>query len=279
MDSMTWPNGAKCAVMVSFNVDGAASWISDNEKIWAMPKTFSMGSYGPWRGLPRILKGLKNRNIRGSFFVPGWIAENWPAEFASIIQDGHEVAHRGYLIESPWDLTVDEQKEMFARSTEVFNRLGAPKARGYRAPNGNMRAETGTILAEAGYSYSSSLRGDDRPYEWTVDGNPIGLVEIPVHTELDDSPQFVFSFNPPMPRGQDRIGITETVFKNWEREFRGYYQSGLCFVLTLDPQFMGKPGRARRLMAFLDYIQSHEDVWFATGAEISDWYRKLARSR
>src|SRR5437899_532667 len=69
-----WPNGARCAVMLSFDVDGPAVWINRDPRVLKWAKTFSLGAYGPWRGLPRILDLLEERAIGATFFVPAWIA-------------------------------------------------------------------------------------------------------------------------------------------------------------------------------------------------------------
>lgn len=264
------PFEEKASMMVSFNLDGPAWWIAQDERVWELPKTFSMGAYGLWRGLDRIRKILADLDILATFYVPGWVAETWPAQVCALNEDGHELGHRGYLAERPYDLSPAQQSEVFERTHAIFDELGLPQARGYRANNGNMRAETGELLVRAGYEYSSSLRGDDRPYTWARYGSSARLIEIPVHTELNDAPQFVFSYNPPMPKGLDRIGSIERTFENWQREVDGYAREGLCCVLTLDPQYIGKPGRAARLRQFFQDIIARDDIEFATGSQIAE---------
>ena len=42
--------------------------------------------------------------------------------------------------------------------------------------------------------------------------------------------------------------------------------------LSLHPPLIGQPQRIGYLERFLDYVTSFADVWFATGAEIADYY-------
>lgn len=271
-----WPGGARCAVMISFDVDGPSNWINREPKTWELPKTFSLGAYGPWRGVPRILDLLGEQDVPATFFVPGWVAESWPDRFRAIAEAGHELGHHGYLHETYFELSPDRQRETIDRCQRIFTELVGKPASGFRTPSGDMDVDTPSLLLEAGFSYSSSMRGDDRPYRWTVGGEQTDLVEIPGHWELDDFPQFGFNFNPPMPRSQDRIAGTASSVDNWRREFDGYYRYGLCYVLILHPQVIGKPGRARALGRLLAHIKSHPDVWFARGEEIATWWREHA---
>jgi peptidoglycan/xylan/chitin deacetylase (PgdA/CDA1 family) len=268
-----WPGGARCAVMLSFDVDGPSSWINRDPATWRLPKTFSLGAYGPWRALPRILDLLETHDLPGTFFVPGWVAEAWPERFAAIAGAGHELGHHGYMHELYYDMPLERQREVIERSQAIFEDLAGAPATGFRTPSGDLRRETPALLRELGFSYSSSMRGDDRPYRWEIDGRPSDLIEIPAHWELDDFPQFGFNFNPPMPRSQDRIAGTTATFDNFRREFDGYYRFGLCYVLMLHPQVIGKPGRLRALDRLLAHIRSHPDVWFARGHEIAEWWR------
>lgn len=269
-----WPGGARCAVMLSFDVDGPSNWINRNQGTWDLPKTFSLGAYGPWRGVPRILDLLDQQQVPATFFVPAWVAQSWPDRFTAIADAGHELGHHGYLHETYFDLSIDQQRETIERSQQIFTDLTGRPATGFRTPSGDMNEETPSLLLETGFSYSSSMRGDDRPYRWTVAERTTDLVEIPGHWELDDFPQFGFNFNPPMPRSQDRIAGTASSVDNWRREFDGYYEYGLCYVLILHPQVIGKPGRTQALGQLLRHIRSHSDVWFARGEEIASWWRE-----
>jgi peptidoglycan/xylan/chitin deacetylase (PgdA/CDA1 family) len=116
------------------------------------------------------------------------------------------------------------------------------------------------------------MRGGDLPYRWTVDGRVTDLIEIPSKWELDDFPQFGYHDDPVTPSGQDRLSPLRATFDNWRREFDGHYRFGLCYVLMLHPQLIGKPAKVKLLGELLDHIRAH-DVWFATGREIADWYR------
>jgi peptidoglycan/xylan/chitin deacetylase (PgdA/CDA1 family) len=238
------------------------------------PVAFSVGAYGPLRGTPRLLRLLESRGVRATFFVPGWIAERWPDVIRSIVADGHELAHHGYLHELYFTLSLEEIRDRIERSQRVFRKVADQEAVGFRGPTGDVREGTPELLRSMGFSYSSTMRGDDRPYRWIINGEPSDLIEIPADYAVDDFPQFGYHDDPADPVSLDRIAAVSGALDNWRREFDGCYRDGACFVLILHPQVIGTPGRAKAFGTLLDYIRGHEGVWMAPLADIADWWRE-----
>ncbi|MGW7756925.1 polysaccharide deacetylase family protein [Streptomyces violaceusniger] len=272
-----WPDGARCAVMLSFDVDGPTLWLDDRATGRCDDaRAFSIGAYGPWRGTPRLLDLLEDRGLPATFFVPGKIVEQWPALVKDIAASGHEIGHHGWPHETFFDHPRAAQRDIIERGQDQLERTAGVRAVGFRSPGGDIAADTPSLLEELGFSYSSSMRGDDRPYRWEIDGRSTDLIEIPAHWELDDYQQFVYNESPPEPPGLDRIAGTLATSDNWRREFDGYHRWGLCYVLMLHPQVIGKPHRVRALERLLDHIGRTGDVWFATGTQVAEHWRRTA---
>ena len=276
-DIIKWPNGARCAIMFTFDLDAETLSNNRNSNIEggkSFIRSGSIGKYGPVRSTPRILELLKKYSIPATFFVPGWVAENYPDTFKAIVEDNHEVANHGYTHEKFIELSFDEQKEIIEKSQAIFKKLVGKEACGYRTPSGDWSAETAKLLNELGFLYSSSMRGDDRPYRTIVDDKETDLIELCAKWELDDYVQFGYNLYPPDPSGQARISNIKDVLDNFTREFDGYYRYGLCFVLMMHPQIIGKPGRVMMLERLIQHIMSYPDVWFATGKQIAQWWKE-----
>src|SRR5215831_5891421 len=62
-----WPNGARVAVGLSFDLDNETGTLRDNS---ASPALLSQGEYGSRAGLPRVLALLERHHVPASFFVP-----------------------------------------------------------------------------------------------------------------------------------------------------------------------------------------------------------------
>ena len=269
-----WPNDARCAVMLSFDVDGPTNWINRDKRVWNFPKAYSLGEYGPVTSVPRLLDLLEKYSVPATFYVPGWVAEHYPKQFQEVAKAGHEVGHHGYLHEFFVDKTYDEQKAIIERSQAIFKELVGREAQGFRSPAGDFSAETQGLLRNMGFLYSSSMRGDDRPYRTVLDGQVTDLVEIPARWELDDFIYGGYNYFPAFPLSQDRIASHTWVYDNFAREFDGYHRFGLCYVLMMHPQVIGRPGRIRMLERLVQHIKSQSDVWFATGAQIAQWWKQ-----
>lgn len=276
-EKIRWPGGARCAVMLSFDVDGDTIWKNGN-RAYEGGENFlranSVGSYGPNCAVARILQILKEEDIKATFFIPAKVMEDYPDMCRKIDGEGHEIGHHGYHHERYVDLSTVEQREIIEKSQKVFKEVIGREAVGYRTPSGDWARDTAEILYEMGFSYSSSMRDDDRPYRTIINGEVTDFIEMAPKWDLDDFVQFGYNLFPAEPSGQDRIAGIEQVFENFCQEFDGYYKEGLCFVIQCHPQIIGSPGRLRMYQRLIQYIKSHDNLWFATGSEIAGWWRQ-----
>ncbi len=276
---LKWPNGNRCAVMLSFDIDGETGWANGNrglKKGDLYLKSLSIGKYGPKRSVEEILKLLEKHNIKATFFTPGHVMESYPELLKEVAMQGHEIGHHGYVHERFYDKTYSEQVEIIDRSQDIFERIIGKRATGFRTPSGDWSEFTPKLLAEKGFLYSSSMRGCDYPYKTIIDGVTTDFIEIPTKWELDDYVQMAYNLFPAEPVGQDRIKGYDSVFENFKWEFDGYYDLGLCISYMFHPQVIGTPGRLILLDELINYIKSQEEsCWFATGSQISDWIRQV----
>ena len=112
-----WPNGARCACAISFDMD-ADSLIhisrpkDGHERLYPI----SMGRYGPTGAIPRILESYRRLQIKQSFFIPGWCLENYPDAVEAILKDGHEIGHHGWIHEDPV-VTMGDHRADFEKAS------------------------------------------------------------------------------------------------------------------------------------------------------------------
>lgn len=272
MEKINWPNNNKCAAMISVNLDAELFWLQLDPSCVNMPKTLSMGQYGMSRGLERILDVFDEYKVKATFFVPAKIFEMYPDKIKEIIKKGHEISCHGYEHENLGLLSYEEQKEVITKSYNIIKDATGKAPLGFRAPEGEITKETLELISKIGFKYSSNLSDDDRPYWIELDNNK--LLEIPIHWPLCDLPYFAFNYKPAFPAGQGRIARYSGVLSNWKDEFYGYHEYGLCYVLQVDPQTIGNPGRIAILEEILEYISEFKDTWFATGSDIYNYFNE-----
>lgn len=262
-----WPGGARCAVVLSFDVDAETLWLIADPANANRPGTLSMGHYGPTVGVPLLLDLLARTGIHASFFVPGWTAEHYPAMMRTIVEQAHEIGHHGWVHETPTSLTRDEERAVLERGLRAIEQTAGVRPTGYRSPSWEFSTNTLSLIAEQGFRYSSNLMDTFLPYRHPE----TDVMELPVQWILDDAPFFLFR---PSGAPSRPIQPAATALQAWQEEFAGIYEYGGLCMLTMHPQLSGRPGRVRMLEQFIAFARSMpEPVWFATGAEVAEHWR------
>ncbi len=263
-----WPDGARSAVCFTFDLDAEEVWLVDEEGAAERPAVLSQGTYGPRVALPLILGILARHGVRGTFFVPGRVAERHPASVAAILEAGHEIAHHGYSHRSPATLAPDEERRELEAGLEALAGRGVV-ATGYRAPGWDVSPRTIDLVAELGFAYSSNLMDDIAPYVHAG----AGIVELPVHWTLDDAPHFWFSPS----TWTKAIASAAHVAGLWKEEADGIARLGGLCVYTCHPQIIGRPGRLGVLEAAIAAAVDQKDRWVATAGEVAAWVKRSSR--
>ncbi len=256
-----WMNGARCAVALSFDSDHETNELREGgESIGKL----SQGQYGNRQGVPRILDILRNHDVRASFYVPAVTALLYPDEQRRVIAEGHEVGIHGWIHERNSLLPLDAERDLQMRSADTLENVCGVRPVGIRTPSWDFSPNTLGITREMGLLYDSSLMADVDCYELLLDGEETGVVELPVEWIRDDAVYFIMNrfaglrpYTPP-----------SDVFDIFTREFDGAYREGGIFQLTMHPHISGYRSRLWILDELIAYIKGHDDVWFATHADI-----------
>ncbi|GAA3589022.1 polysaccharide deacetylase [Nonomuraea rosea] len=260
----TWPGGARVAVALSFDSDHETIPLRDGE---TRPGKLSQGEYGSRVGAPRVLRLLERYRIPASFFMPAVSALLHPGEVRDYVAAGHEVAMHGWIHERNMTLGPADERELALRAADTLEKLAGARPVGIRTPSWDFSDHTLAITRELGLRYDSSLMADDEPYELLADGEPTGIVEIPVEWIRDDAPYLMMerygSLRPYTPP-RDVAGI-------WRDEYDAAREDGGLFQLTMHPHIIGHRSRIAALTELLDHIAGHDDVWYATHAQIADY--------
>jgi peptidoglycan-N-acetylglucosamine deacetylase len=257
-----WPDGSTVSVSLTFDVDAESALLGMGLEEATSYSAFSERRFGIARGLPRVLRLLADQGIKGTFYVPGYTAERYPDDISAIVEDGHEIAHHGYLHRPPTLLDPAGQYQELERGKVALEKLTGRAPKGYRSPSWEVTEETFRLLGELAFEYDSSCMGDDRPYIETLGGT--SLVELPVHWSLDDFPYYSWR--------EAKGGLMSdpsTVSAIWMSEFRVALSEGGHVTYTAHPEISGRRSRFEALQAFVGAMRSTASVWFATHGEVA----------
>ena len=257
-----WPDGARCAVALSFDSDHETNELRDGGRSIAR---LSWGEYGTRRGVPRIRAALTRHDARASFFVPAVSALLHPEEQRSLAAEGHEVALHGWIHERNTEVPGEVERDLMLRAADALERITGVRPVGMRTPSWDYSAATLGIAREMGLFYDSSLFADDDPYEILADGEPTGIVELPVEWIRDDAPYFTMNrFG-----AQQPYTPPEAVLDIFRREFDRARAEGGLFLLTMHPHVIGYRSRIFILEELLAHIAAAGDCWIAPHAEVA----------
>jgi peptidoglycan/xylan/chitin deacetylase (PgdA/CDA1 family) len=259
-----WPNGARCAVAITFDVDtDSFLHLGFGGRVPDMVTTNSWLRYDEI-AVPRILALFRRYGLRQTFFYPAWCMEQHPRLVEAILADGHEIGHHGWLHESMNRLPPEEEAGWIRRGIATIERMTGRRPRGFRAPVYDFSRRTAAILAAEGFLYDATLMSDDVPH--LVDTEAGSFWELPSHWTLDDWPPYVHNIE---------LGYTMSIRAPDEAmavfmsDFEAMHELGGLWIAVWHPWVSGRPARCLRIARMIEAMLARGGVWFATMEEIA----------
>lgn len=263
-DGIKWPYGKRIAVLLTFDFDAEYLRYSVTGKDTLGFSDISRGQYGPHEGLQRCLDMLQRQAIRTTFFVPGIVAERYPAEVKKIAEQGHELAYHGYNHDARLGIPEMEEEANMAKAEGLLEAISGRKVIGHRAPLDAMQTYAVKLMQKRGYLYSSTLKDCDWAY---IHAGEHPVVELPTEPGFDDFSFFYFSY-------ADAHPITccypaKYVYDMWKDAFDELANEGdKIMCLKLHPQLIGRSSRIRMLEQLVLYMRQN-GAWLASCEEVA----------
>lgn len=107
-----------------------------------------------------ILEILGQASVKATFFVLGYVADQFPNLIQRVADDGHEIALHGYHHQHVHRLTLDQFCRDVALGMEAVQQASGRKVIGFRAPMFSINGSTNWALQELcamGFRYDSSV--------------------------------------------------------------------------------------------------------------------------
>ncbi len=269
-----WPDGKRAALAITFDVDtDSLLHIAYPDRAPDFLASMSWLKYDE-TAVPRLLGIFRAFSLQQTFFYPAWCMEHYPDLVELILKDGHEIAAHGYLHEAANDTSKERQIYWLEKQIDVIERMTGKRPRGWRAPLYSASRHTPTLLAERGFSYDSTLMGDDVPYVLDTPGG--SLLELPTHLAMDDWAHFAHAheFDYVMP-----IRSPDEAFAVYDAELQSARRHGGMVIAVWHPFVTGRLSRIDRMIAWLDEVFEAGDVWVASLEAIADHVRDLEAGR
>jgi len=272
-----WPNGARLALSFVLNYEeGGEMNILDGDpcsesylcEITPLPPLEGIRNpfaedifeYGSRAGVWRILRIFNERNLNFTVWGVGIALERNPDAAKAFAERGHEIASHAYRWINYFDMSEDDEREDIRKCVAAIEKTTGSRPVGHYTGRYSPNTRR-LIVEEGGFLYDSDAYNDDLPYWVVVDGKP--HLVIPYDLCAND---FKYAMSPGWMSGDD-------FFKYLRANFDFLYREGKTtpkmMSVGLHCRFTGRPGRADALARFLDYIQSHDDVWICRRMDIA----------
>ena len=256
---IAWPNDAAVAVWVIPNIEHfhveAGNPAPDI-------RNHSRRDYGNRVGVWRLIEVMEKNGVKGTVALNGEVVRYYPRimqELARLQWElmGHGLTNSTFLT----GLAKEQEAAVIAQTKAIIQEQGQ-SMRGWLGPGLTETWHTLDLLRAHGVEYVCDWVNDDLPYRMNN-----GLYSIPYSLELNDMPLFNL---PSIDIDEFYRRICETFDVLYEEGRK----NGRVMAIALHPFLMGVPHRIRYLDKALRYIASHQKVWFATGSEIIQAYRR-----
>lgn len=187
-------------------------------------------------GLDVALDIMDQKNIKGSFFVVGEIADKMANKIKKMDQNGHDIACHNWVHLRPVNMTVKEFKTQLLKAKETLEFILGHTIAGYRAPSFGIDDERFDIITEY-FSYDSSKIKSQKSAKYGV-LNLSGFEEVfpCIHrkgnfTEFEVSTQKIGSIN--MLLGGGYIRMLPWPFIKWMTG--RYLKTRQLYVMYIHP--------------------------------------------
>ena len=279
-----WPGNARIAVQFVLNYEeggensvlhgdkGSEAFLSEivGAQSYEGVRHMNMESiyeYGSRAGFWRLHRMFAEREVPVTVFAVAMALQRNPQVVEAMLDSDWEIASHGFRwIDYQF---VDENLEIehMHEAIALHTRLTGSRPKGYYL--GRTSPNTHRITAElGGFVYSSDTYADELPY-WSTDYRK-PLLMVPYTLDANDM-RFA------TPQG---FNSGDQFFSYLKDTFDCLYKEGRVapkmMSIGLHCRLVGRPGRARALGRFLDYILSMEHVWLTRRVDIANhWHHRF----
>jgi peptidoglycan/xylan/chitin deacetylase (PgdA/CDA1 family) len=208
---------------------------------------------------------LEQHGIRATVALNSDVCIHYPQIIDATRALGWEYMGHGRT-NSEWinQQSESDERALIREVLQTIEQATGERPKGWLSPSLTESLNTPDLLAEEGVEYLADWANDEQPYFFNVRQNT--LVSIPYSIEINDLTVFLGDH-----------GNAEDFYTRIVDQFDVMYEdsktTGRVMSISLHPFLIGHGFRSKYLDRALAHIRSREDVWLATGGEISDWYR------
>jgi len=264
-----WPNGARLAVYIGFNVEHFA--FGEGLGANLAPPTpqpdvlnFAWREYGNRVGVWRCMELFDELSLPTGALINTALYEHCPEVIEALAARGDEIIAHGHSnAERQGTLAEAEERALIEHCRDRIARAQGRAPSGWLSPWIAESATTPDLLKEAGFRYTLNWCHDDQPMQMDTRAGPLWAVPYP--QELNDIPMIVG-------RQLDAKDFAQMIVDQFDEMLAQAQRQSLVMGIALHPYLVGQPYRLRHLRRALQHIVAHRggDVWLTTPGAMVD---------
>ena len=288
-----WPGQARVALQFVLNYEeGSENCVLDGD---AGSETFlseiigaqsfaarhmsmeSLYEYGSRAGLWRLLRMFEERKLPLTIFGVARALQRNPEATAAFQQLGHEIACHGLRWISYQNIDEATERAHIAEAVSIIKQLTGSAPLGWYTGRDSPNTRK-LVMEQGGFSYDADSYSDDLPFWEQVaisgpNGEPLTKPQLIVPYTLDTN-DMRFAAAQGFNSGTQFFDYLKDAFDvlYHEGDPQGLNQPKMLSI-GLHCRVVGRPARAAALARFLDYVQSHDQVWIARRIDIANHWR------
>jgi peptidoglycan/xylan/chitin deacetylase (PgdA/CDA1 family) len=212
-----------------------------------------------------VLRIFEERRIVGGILAVATALARNREVAAAMVEAGHEIVSHHYRWIDYQHVPISVERKHVRFAVETLESVTGSRPVGWMTgrPSPNTRR---LLVEEGGFLYDRDALNDELPYWVQVDGK--AHLVIPYSYETNDN-----RFD-----GNAGFNTADDFFTYMKDTFDVMYEEGAeeprMMSLALHDRLIGRPGRARGLEKFLDYVLKHDKVWICRAVDIARHWRQ-----
>jgi OHCU decarboxylase len=241
---------------------GAAPW--PGQRHWNMESIYE---YGARAGFWRLHRIFTQAGIPVTVYGVATALARSPEQVAAMQEAGWEIASHGYKWIDYKDFEAEEERRHLREAIRIHTEVTGERPLGFYLGRTSMNS-VALAAEEGGFEYLSDSYADDLPY-WLETGSGPQLI-VPYTLDANDM-RFATA---------QGFNSGDQFFTYLRDSFDMLLEEGLqgrpaMMNIGLHCRLAGRPGRARALQRFLDYVRGHDRVWIARRIDIARHWRRV----
>jgi allantoinase len=234
----------------------------------------SLYEYGARAGLWRLLRMFEERKLPLTVFGVAMALKRNPEAVSAFVELGHEIACHGLKWISYQNVDPATERAHMAEAVQIMRELTGAAPLGWYTGR-DSPATRRLVVEHGGFAYDADHYGDDLPF-WQQVEHAGGLSPHLVVPYTLDTNDMRFAAMQGFNSGTQFFDYLKDAFDVLyaEGDPDGLNQPKMLSI-GLHCRIVGRPGRAAALARFLDYVQSHEQVWITRRIDIAEHWKAV----